>query len=53
MTGDDNLLILSLRDVFTQDKQKTFDLWCTLGNNLKYPCVSEAWMVFYQHLGDS
>ena len=53
LTGDDNLLIFSLRDVFAQDKQKTIDLWCTLGNNLKYSCVSEAWMVFYQQLSDS
>ena len=37
----------SLRDVFTQDKQKTVDLWFTLDNNLKYPCVSEVWSVFY------
>ena len=53
LSGDDNLLIFSLRNVFAQDKQKTIDLWCTLGNNLKYPCVSEAWMVFYQQLCDS
>ena len=53
LTGDDNLLIFSLRDVIAQDKQKTIDLWCTLGDNLKYPCVTEAWMVFYQQLSDS
>ena len=53
LTKDDNLLIFSLRDVFAQDNQKTIDLWCTLGNNLKYPCVTEAWMVFYQQLSDS
>ena len=53
LTGDDNLLIFSLRDVFTQDKQKTVDLWSTFGNNLKYLCVSEAWSVFYQQLSAS
>ena len=53
LTEDDNLLIFSLRDMFTQDKQKTVDLWCTLGNNLKYPCVSESWSVFYQQLSAS